>query len=546
MSVTADRLCNTGASPRLQRLAVSGQLLALAAAALVLLCSVVLLPWWISIHRLWSHDPLRSIGMWFPLVSLVGVVRAWRRLGWTLEGTWWGLVPIAVSVPIAHMVTTRLPYLYIYGHELGVAKLCLPIFPCALGAVLLFGGNRLLRACWAPLLVLLLLDPVPHVYNQWLDLPLQHLSANTARAFAHLIGLQPTGQQLQMMFTPSFGMMIVPGCDGIRGSITLAYLALIFGYSRNLRVRTLAGVVVGALSLGFAMNLVRLCVLVLYYRAGMAFPSWQPYGTQVDYVIGCTVFLTGTVALGLFLRSLRPGTIELTIAPVAPTRAQIRSTVLRMAALITLTLLYFASEVRTLPNALAQTRSDDAVFDMFPKTVGSYKLVGQHAESLGKKNLAFAFGDYEATEADGSIDRITLGLWVASRYHQIANSRAAQGYTPVWSGAINASADIPVHFMGSVFTMGPVQEYDADAICSTEMCSGSPLAYEFTLGHDTADHLRFAVDQSNRLPIVLQATWPSTDAAHTAELRARFEDHARVFTSHLKLKPLVQQIGSQR
>jgi exosortase J len=216
-----------------------------------------------------------------------------------------------------------------------------------------------------------------------------------------------------------------------------------------------------------------------------------------------------------------------------------------MAALLALTLVYFVSEIQALPRALAKPRDDDAVFMLFPSTVGNYKLVGQHGESLDNKHLTFAFGDYEETGADGSVDRITLGVWVASRYHQIANSRAAQGYTPVWSGAINAHADLPVHYMGSVFTMGSRQEYDAEAICSIEMCSDNPLKDEFMFGHDAAGHLRFAASQSNRLPIVLQGTWPSQDVAHMAELRARFEEHAKIFTSNLKLKPLVQQIGSQ-
>jgi exosortase J len=140
---------------------------------------------------------------------------------------------------------------------------------------MLFGGPRLLRASIAPLCLLLFVNPVPAAFNSLVDLPLQHLSASTARSFAHFIGLQPTGVQLRMMFAPNFGMFIAPGCNGVRGSITLGYLALIFGYVRRLRLRLLILTTLAALLMGYALNLLRLCVLVVYYRTGVNFPSIQ-------------------------------------------------------------------------------------------------------------------------------------------------------------------------------------------------------------------------------------------------------------------------------
>ena len=110
-----------------------------------------------------------------------------------------------------------------------------------------------------------------------------------------------------MMFAPDFGMLIVPGCDGNRGAITLAYLTLIFGYTRRLRGWLLAAVSLAAMLLGYGLNLLRLCLLVIYYRIGLSVPSIQKHGEGVDYAIGCTLFLVATVVIGLGIRALTTG-----------------------------------------------------------------------------------------------------------------------------------------------------------------------------------------------------------------------------------------------
>ena len=93
--------------------------------------------------------------------------------------------------------------------------------------------------------------------------------------------------------------MIVPGCDGLRGAVTLGYLALVYGYIHRVSVRGLVMLTTGGVLLGYLLNLVRLCVLVCYYRLGVAIPSIQTYGVQVDYVIGVSLFVGATIALGL-------------------------------------------------------------------------------------------------------------------------------------------------------------------------------------------------------------------------------------------------------
>ncbi len=55
---------------------------------------------WLTMIRLWvgwTTDALKSIGMVVPLVSLILILRVWRKLGWRAEGSWWGLALLILS-----------------------------------------------------------------------------------------------------------------------------------------------------------------------------------------------------------------------------------------------------------------------------------------------------------------------------------------------------------------------------------------------------------------------------------------------------------------
>jgi hypothetical protein len=51
--------------------------------------------------RIWTSDALRSIGIYFPIISVVLILRAWRGLDWEARGTWWGLLPLYYAVIMA-------------------------------------------------------------------------------------------------------------------------------------------------------------------------------------------------------------------------------------------------------------------------------------------------------------------------------------------------------------------------------------------------------------------------------------------------------------
>ena len=529
-------------------------------AALVAAGSLSLFPLWLAMWRLWATDPLRSIGATFPLVSSMGVLAAWRRLGWSTNGTFWALPVVALALLLARAVTVTSFIVGYDGLHLGLLNLGGVLFLYGVGAVLLFGGTRLLRASIAPLCLLLFINPVPGLFNSLVDLPLQHLSAFTARSFAHLIGLHPTGGQLRLMFAPDFGMFIAPGCNGVRGSITMGFLVLVFGYVLRLRPRTLAFAALAAFLLGYALNLLRLCVLVVYYRAGLSIPSIQEYGVGVDYVIGGTLFLLATLGVGLLMRSLKPspatGVGKAQLEPASESsrhplakRPLGYATVVRALCFLALTLVCAVTEFRSTPSTLALRPTGPSVLNSFPASVGTYKLQRTWAEHNGSGRVVLALAEYSASPGAGnSASRLTFGLWLGPGSHLVAYSKFAQGISAQSTGSFSAATRqaLPVHFVTSFYDDGIVSQYDAESVCADAGCSALPLISNHEgLFFQAPSFSDFTpVPRGQRLPILLRREWHDSEPnASPSDLRLQFETDARLFMAQIDLGQLLRQIG---
>jgi exosortase J len=515
-------------------------------------------PTWLAMWHLWATDPLRSIGVAFPLVASLGVLAAWRRLDWIMYGTFWALPLLAVSFLLARAIDV---YALILSYDgLRLINHGTVLFLYASGAVLLFGGPRLLRASIAPLFLLLLINPVPNAFSPVVDLPLQHLSAFTARLFAHLIGVQPTGVQLRMMFAPDFGMFIAPGCNGIRGSIALFYLALIFGYARRLRPVRLVLTSFAALVLGYLLNLLRLCVLVIYYRIGISFPSIQKHGAGIDYVIGCVLFLLAALGLGMLIHSAEPS--------IASGMRQVRrkgvterpwffqtshpsrfGAIARSLCFLTLTLVLFLLELRADGPPHVSRIAEGEVIRSFPVKVGLYSLTRTWTENNSNGAINLAMAEY-ATSAKSKdmAERFTLGLWVGSAHHLVSDSKFIQGIRPQWTGSFNATAQqgSPVHFFTNFYDDGISRQYDAEATCSSSGCG-----LRAVFGHQgfsfkmTGPSKLTSTSHSKSLPILLRREWLDSEPIPSTDLRTQFETDARLFISRVDVQSLVNQDGFQ-
>ena len=430
----------------------------------------------LALWNLWTTDALKSIGMVVPIVSLLLILRVWRSLGWETEGTWWGLALLlgtAVLVRLreqAVMTLVLAPQWSLYFPPHAVVA-----FAYGAGVVLLFGGKRLFRAALFPLLLLFLVNPVPHVFNVYVDLPLQRASAHVARAFAMALGQPLSPDKLRLMFTPEFGMFIAPGCNGIRGAVTMGLIALVAGHLYRFRWKAHALVVLGAILLGYVFNLVRLSVLVLFYLVALHFPSLQDRAENADYLIGAALFFIGVYLLYLVVhrlgtRQAEASLVELPRTSVPATRPGrgFYSRLAAMAVLAAAGLTIVVAQMRA-PGPSAQLMVDETALGQFPQTIGSYTLERRWNETLLGGALLFHWAEYVPA---GGGAHISVGVSPVLGSHDTLVCHSARGDDPLWHGAqtYRMAGGQTTEFSSALFNDGTTQSLEASTLCNGSFC----------------------------------------------------------------------------
>jgi exosortase J len=516
----------------------------LAALGLASIWSTVL-----SLWAMWVGDALKSIGMLVPLVSFVLIMRVWRSLGWEMDGTWWGMVILVATAIVVHVrEQSILVFVFSPQWSIYVPPQSLVFFAYGAGVILLFGGTKLFRAALFPILLLWFVNPVPHIFNVFVDLPLQRVSAHVARAFAIALGQPLSPDQLRLMFTPNFGMFIAPGCNGIRGAVTMGFIALIAGYVYRFRWYAHAAVVAGAVLLGYLFNFARLCLLVLYYLVALHFTWLQDRAEMGDYIIGACLFLLGTVLLFYVVRRLSasPGQIKPAIVSAPPAGpAKGSSLYLRFAAMLALVLFsgfgVARAYIRThVGSYAAQVRMDQDAPGKFPARIGAYHLARTWNENIFSGPLVFHWAEY-APEGDGT--HIQLGVSPVLGSHDTLICHSARGEDPLWRDQITlpTAGAVPISFSGSFFNDGATQYLEATTICNDGSCgefSSDRTHFGFVYSKPTP-HALFTQDPERPIPIMLRAE--TIDTTLPAEVaRQQLMTSVRSFVSSIDLNGLTQ------
>jgi exosortase J len=507
---------------------------AFAAALLSTLGVFAVLSTALALWALWTTDPLKSIGGFIPVLSLFFILRVWRSLGWEMHGTWWGLAALAATVALVHVRDHAVLELVVGpSWSIFLPPHSLVAFGYTAGAVLLFGGIRLFRAALFPIVLTWFVNPVPNFFTLHIDLPLQHVSSLIARGFAHGLGQKLSPDQLRLMFTPELGMFIAPGCNGIRGAITMGFIALIAGYLYGFRWRTTAVVVLGAVLLGYVFNLVRLCTLVLYYIAALHIRWLQGHAEMGDYIIGAALFFGATVLLFTLIQRLSPNGDLIppklpSAEPVQPLRgAALRSFTLRWTAFALLVVLGSVSYARGLVQDYRRMHdAPAAVVQRFPKRVGSYTLQREWTESLPTGVLIFYWAAY-APDAGGP--PVAVGISPNLGAHDTLICHSARGEEWLWHGDLAlATVGGATNFSGSFFNDGAVQYLEATTVCSGTTCGQfSSSRRHFGLIYSRPDTQTLLSQSPSRpIPVLLRVETPdyamAPDAARsllTAQLR---------------------------
>ena len=448
---------------------------AAAATALAVPGLLTITPTVLALWTMWRTDALKSVGMAIPLVSLALILRAWKGLDWRADGTWWG-VPVLLLAMAGSWVEGRSNLVLVLTPQISriFPPASLVVLAYGSGVVLLFGGWRLYRAALFPILLLLLVDPIPHAFNQWIDLPLQRYSAYVARALAMHLGQSLTPDRLRLMFTPGFGMFIAPGCNGIRGAVTMGLIALVAGYLYRFRWTATGMVVAGAILLGYVFNLLRLCLLVLYYLVALHLPWLQDKAEGADYIIGAGLFLLATVLLFAAIHRLRdeapPGetrTEAVAADDMLPDGAPVQ--LMRLAAMAAMALIGSTGVTQAIAETHAISASvSDADVQLFPARLGAYTRERTWNETLKEGAIIYAWAQYAPT---GGGPSIAIGVSPVSDWHNPLICHTAHGQDPVWQGQLNmATAETPVEFSSGFYNDGATQYLEASTLCSGGSC----------------------------------------------------------------------------
>jgi len=489
----------------------------------------------LALWALWVTDPLKSIGGFIPLLSVFFILRVWRSLGWEMRGTWWGLAVLVATVAAVHLRDHAVLELVVGpSWSIFLPPHSLVAFGYTAGVVLLFGGVTLFRAALFPIVLTWFVNPIPNFFTLHIDLPLQHVSSTIARGFAHALGQKLTPDQLRLMFTPQFGMFIAPGCNGIRGAITMGFIALIAGYLYKFRWRVTALIVAGAVLLGYVFNLARLCTLVLYYIVALHITWLQGHGEMGDYIIGATLFFCATVLLFTLIQRLNPRG-DMVPPKLARVEAEgslrgkeLRSFVLRWNAFALLVLLGSVSYARGLVLHYQRVHGVAAttVVQRFPKRVGGYTLQREWTESLPTGVLIFYWASY-APDAGGA--PVAVGVSPNLGAHDSLICHSARGEEWLWHGDLPLATSVgATNFSGSFFNDGAVQYLEATTVCSGTTCGQyASSRRHFGLIYSRPDTQTLLTQSPTRpIPVLLRVETPdyamAPDAARaqlTAELR---------------------------
>ena len=494
------------------------------AVALVCLCVVLGVfsfyssaQWLINV---WRTDDLKSVGLLVPFVSFCLVLRAWRSVGWETDGTWWGFAVLLGTATLVFLrdqtmlvLTVRKDWLV----QLPPVPLLAILY--ALGMVLLFGGRRLLRAAWFPVLFMGAVLPVPETFSRVVDLPLQHASATVARGFAHLLGEPLTADNLRLMFTPDFGMFIAPGCNGIRGAVTLGLAAVVIAYVYRFRRALFAPVVLGAVLLGYLFNFVRLCLLVVYYKIALPYPWLQDRAKGGDYIIGACLFVLAIYLFFALADRLKrtPGETlpEMPAEPVGATREA--APLLWKAAAVAAMALAFG-----LDNLHAQREAGVrmAAIPAMPDSLGGYRLVRTYQDTLTTGVVVYTWGDYQRP---GGLATVAVGVSPELGVHDVEVCHIARGEDPLWHGRVLAQTPTgEAAFVAAVYNNGQVQTLEASTLCDAEGCrqyTNSTGQMTFVYAHPR-HVLPMASDRQRSVPMLLKVESPDVGApAPAAEAR---------------------------
>ncbi|MGA7818270.1 MAG: VPLPA-CTERM-specific exosortase XrtD [Candidatus Sulfotelmatobacter sp.] len=249
------------------------------------------LPLLIHLVGQWWKDPNFSHGFFVPLFSAFVVWQGRGKLARIApRPSWWGLLFLGFGLGV--LVLGQM------GAELFLSRFSLLIVLA--GLIVLFLGWDFFRALLFPWAFLILMIPLPAIVFNQITFPLQLLASKVATAVLQWLGV-PVLREGNIINLPAMPLEVAEACSGIRSLMSLATLALIYGYlmERNNTVRTVLAL--ASLPIAVAVNSMRVVV------TGLLVQYWDPDKAQGFFheFQGWLMFVASLAILYLLHRTIR-------------------------------------------------------------------------------------------------------------------------------------------------------------------------------------------------------------------------------------------------
>ena len=239
----------------------------------------------------WAHDPNYSHGFFVPFFSLFVIWSERDKLRkLILQPSSSGLIVLFFGLLVLTAGTL--------GAELFLSRVSLLLTIAGL-IVITFGWNHM-RALLFPWIFLLFMIPIPAIVLNQITFPLQLLASKAAAVSLPLVGV-PVLREGNIIQLPAMALEVAEACSGIRSLMSLATLAIIYGYL--LEPRTSIRVILALASIPIAVLANSLRII----GTGLLVQYWDPDKAQGFFheFSGWVIFVVSLVMLFLLHRALQ-------------------------------------------------------------------------------------------------------------------------------------------------------------------------------------------------------------------------------------------------
>ena len=229
-----------------------------------------------------------------PLVSPIAAATAWiiiRRNGLPMNSTRGSrivAVVMLVGALLIHLASMYARVIFVSGFMM---------IPIIAAFVLYLGGWPMLRRLWFPIVFLAFMIPLPDLTIYNINFHLKIFAAEASTAAVNAVGIPAYLKGSDIFLQGSKQLTVEDACSGLRSLISLVAFATLFTYACRLRGYKRLLLLLSAVPIAVAANIVRIAVLTIVannYSVALATPGGRIHdlmGFVVFVIAFCIMFL---------------------------------------------------------------------------------------------------------------------------------------------------------------------------------------------------------------------------------------------------------------